>query len=283
MMETTCGVCGRVFPTKKGLANHLRGASPCAGSSGGDVEMDDAVPGVTCTKCGRIFPTRKGLMAHSWQACDRPVQSCDNGAGVPTNPDPGTPGDRFPQNAALDSYDAGFSPSRLAVPPVLGEDDMEGYYPPPEDSDGDLEYPAADASGEDLEVYVNALSAAGTYDPAFVSRHLDRPACPPMTAGELESIRFLRATETGNGCSRRQVQALLGYARTLGGRANSLPTSYYNLWNGVEEVTTDAYQPLSVICMHTPLYYIRKHNYTSMNINVTSIFANVVCFALILM
>ena len=268
MMEHTCGVCARSFPTKQGLANHLRGSSPCAGSSGGDVQMDDDVQhAVTCTKCGRTFPTQLGLRSHSWQMCSRRVESCDNGADVRNTLEPRTPGAPLAHSTARDSDDLGFCSSPLSPHLRNDEDNMEGYYPPPEDPDDEADCPDPYTSAEDLEVYVNALSAAGTYDPGFVSRHLERPACAPMTEGELESIRFLRATETGNGCSRRQVQALLAYARSLGGhcthctRAASLPTSYYNLWSGVEEVTTSACNPLTLLCIYIPLHYIYPHIY----------------------
>ena len=40
----------------------------------------------------------------------------------------------------------------------------------------------------------------------------------------------------GQGCSRRQTQALLTYARTLGHRGERLPKKVAALWNVVEKV-----------------------------------------------
>ena len=57
-----------------------------------------------------------------------------------------------------------------------------------------------------------------------------------MTEQVLESCKFLRATETGEGCSRRQVEALLAHAHSLGGRGDLLPKGYKKLWNCVEKV-----------------------------------------------
>ena len=49
----------------------------------------------------------------------------------------------------------------------------------------------------------------------------------------------------GQGCSRRQSQALLTYARTLGPEGEDLPTQYYQLWDAVAEVSpTDMHAPL---------------------------------------
>ena len=42
----------------------------------------------------------------------------------------------------------------------------------------------------------------------------------------------------GQGCSRRQSQALLTYARTLGPKGEELPTQLYQLWNAVSKVSS---------------------------------------------
>ena len=44
--------------------------------------------------------------------------------------------------------------------------------------------------------------------------------------------------EMGQGCSRRQSQALLTYARTLGPKGEELPTQLYQLWNAVSKVSS---------------------------------------------
>ena len=50
--------------------------------------------------------------------------------------------------------------------------------------------------------------------------------------------------EMGQGCSRRQSQALLTYARTLGPEGEELPTQYYQLWNAVaKDSATDRHTP----------------------------------------
>ena len=109
-----------------------------------------------------------------------------------------------------------------------------------DDDDGPLDVESntssSDTDGEDLTRYVEALCEAGTYDANFVSCHLNRARHEGMTEQVLESCKFLRATETGEGCSRRQVEALLAHAHSLGGRGDLLPKGYKKLWNCVEKV-----------------------------------------------
>ena len=94
---------------------------------------------------------------------------------------------------------------------------------------------------EDLAQYVDALCEAGTYDPKFVSRHVDRGVRNDMSESVLVACRFLRATETGEGCSRRQVEGWLAFARTLGVRGKMLPRGYKQLWDCVEKVCACLY------------------------------------------
>jgi hypothetical protein len=69
----------------------------------------------------------------------------------------------------------------------------------------------ADTADEGVTVleHHQALADAGTLDPLFLVR-LTRPD-KHVTPEEWAVLRFLRATETGAGCSRRQVEALLDY------------------------------------------------------------------------
>jgi hypothetical protein len=100
---------------------------------------------------------------------------------------------------------------------------------------------SSDGEDEDLAQYVDALCEAGTYDPQFVSRHVDRGVGNGMSESVLVACQFLRATETGEGCSRRQVEGLLAFARTLGVRGEMLPRGYKQLWDCVEKVCTYLY------------------------------------------
>ena len=65
-----------------------------------------------------------------------------------------------------------------------------------------------------------ALADAGTLDSAFLLR-LTAPQ-KRVTRDEQAVLRFLRATETGAGRSRRQVGALLRHARSMGGEGSLL-------------------------------------------------------------
>ena len=65
--------------------------------------------------------------------------------------------------------------------------------------------------------------------------NLDRARGEGIAGAVLESCRFSRATEASEDCSRRQVEALLAHARSLGGRGKMLPTGFKQLWVCVEK------------------------------------------------
>ena len=118
----------------------------------------------------------------------------------------------------------------------------------------DRESSSSDGEGEDLAQYVDALCEAGTYDPQFVSRHVDRGGGNEMSESALVACRLLRATETGEGCSRRQVEGLLAFARTLGVRGEMLPRGYKQLWDCVEKVCTYLYMKTCIDSVSVYIY-----------------------------
>jgi len=99
--------------------------------------------------------------------------------------------------------------------------------------------------------YHQALADAGTLDPLFMVR-LTRPD-KHVTPEERAVLRFLRATETGAGCSRRQVEALLHHARSLGGDGILLPKGYQKLWNCVETAHGRMMPPLTTKRISVPV------------------------------
>ena len=99
--------------------------------------------------------------------------------------------------------------------------------------------------------YHQALEDAGTLDPLFMVR-LTRPD-KHVTPEERAVLRFLRATETGAGCSRRQVEALLHHARSLGGDGILLPKGYQKLWNCVETAHGRMMPPLTTKRISVPV------------------------------
>ena len=117
---------------------------------------------------------------------------------------------------------------------------------PPLDEDTD----SSDEDGTVLE-YHQALADAGTLDPLFLVR-LTRPD-KHLTIEERAVLRFLRATETGAGCSRRQVEALLHHARSLGGEGVLLPKGYQKLWNCVERAHGRMMPPLTTKRISVPV------------------------------
>ena len=111
----------------------------------------------------------------------------------------------------------------------------------------------ADTADEGVTVleYHQALADAGTLDPLFLVR-LTRPD-KHVTPEERAVLRFLRATETGAGCSRRQVEALLHHARSLGGDGVLLPKGYQTLWNCVETAHGRMVPPLTTKRISVPV------------------------------
>ena len=99
--------------------------------------------------------------------------------------------------------------------------------------------------------YENVLAAQATLDPAFMTRH-QQPR-RHLTRTEREVIRFLRATETGGGCSRRQVEALLHHARSLGGEGALLLTTYAKLWSTVDDAHARMMLPLRIVRVEIPV------------------------------
>ena len=211
MEEDTCEYCGRIFATSKGLSNHLRGDSPCRRGVVGDGCCDDGGRW-SCDNCGRCFESYMGRTQH-YNASSQCAPW--NRRGALTSP-------------------AGRMTHTPRSAPVDDDFTMD------DDDDGPLDVESntssSDTDGEDLTRYVEALCEAGTYDANFVSCHLNRARHEGMTEQVLESCKFLRATETGEGCSRRQVEALLAHAHSLGGRGDLLPKGYKKLWDCVEKV-----------------------------------------------
>ena len=226
MEEDTCEYCGRIFATSKGLSNHLRGDSPCRRGVVGDGGVDDGGRW-SCDKCGRCFESYMGRTQH-YNASSQCAPW--NRRGALTSP-------------------AGRMTHTPRSAPVDDDFTMD------DDDDGPLDVESntssSDTDGEDLTRYVEALCEAGTYDANFVSCHLNRARHEGMTEQVLESCKFLRATETGEGCSRRQVEALLAHAHSLGGRGDLLPKGYKKLWNCVEKVCLWCPSVCMVIALNT--------------------------------
>ena len=99
--------------------------------------------------------------------------------------------------------------------------------------------------------YENVLAAQGTLDSAFITRHLEPQR--HLTRTERGVLRFLRATETGGGCSRRQVEALLHHARSLGGDGALLPATYAKLWSTVDDAHARMMLPLRIVRVEIPV------------------------------
>ena len=96
-----------------------------------------------------------------------------------------------------------------------------------------------------------ALADAGTLDSAFLVR-LTAPD-KHVTTEERAVLRFLRATETGAGCSRRQVEALLHHARSLGGEGLLLPKGCQKLWDAVDTAHRRMMPPLTTKRISVPV------------------------------
>jgi hypothetical protein len=129
--------------------------------------------------------------------------------------------------------------------------------PPPLGGSLDTDDVSSDVSSDDVHdretvlEHQQALADAGTLDAAFLVR-LAAPA-KHVTTEERAVIRFLRATETGAWCSRRQVEALLHHARSLGGEGLLLPKSYQKLWNCVETAHGRMMPPLTTKRIAVPV------------------------------
>jgi hypothetical protein len=96
-----------------------------------------------------------------------------------------------------------------------------------------------------------ALADAGALDSAFLVR-LTAPD-KHVTIEERAVLRFLRATETGAGCSRRQVEALLHHARSLGGEGLLLPRGCQRLWDTVDTAHRRMMPPLTTKRISVPV------------------------------
>ena len=96
-----------------------------------------------------------------------------------------------------------------------------------------------------------ALADAGTLDSAFLVR-LTAPD-KHVTTEERAVLRFLRATETGAGCSRRQVEALLHHARSLGGEGLLLPRGCQKRWDTVDTAHRRMMPPLTTKRISVPV------------------------------
>jgi hypothetical protein len=97
---------------------------------------------------------------------------------------------------------------------------------------------------------MSLLDQQGTLDSAFVVRH--RAPRRSMSQEERAVMRFLRATETGGGCSRRQVGSLLRHARSLGPKGEMLPRGHNKLWQVVETAHERVMEPLRMVEIEMP-------------------------------
>ena len=79
--------------------------------------------------------------------------------------------------------------------------------------------------------YMDTLADRGTLDPAFL--HTYASWGPRGVDDDVaEAAKFLRCTEVGCGTSRRQAQTFLDYAKSIGGRAESLPKNRGRMLDG---------------------------------------------------
>ena len=102
-----------------------------------------------------------------------------------------------------------------------------------------------------IDAYMSLLDRQGTLDSAFIVRH--RAPRTSISNEERAVIRFLRATETGGGCSRRQVESLLEHARTLGPKGMMLPRGYNKLWQIVQSAHERLVEPLRMVEIQIPI------------------------------
>jgi len=121
-----------------------------------------------------------------------------------------------------------------------GEDDDEG-----DDDEGD------DDTRPSIDAYMSQLDQEGTLDSAHIVRH--RAPRRSISQEERAVIRFLRATETGGGCSRRQVESLLQHARSLGPKGMLLPRGYNKLWQVVQSAHERIMEPLRMVEIQMPI------------------------------
>jgi hypothetical protein len=86
-----------------------------------------------------------------------------------------------------------------------------------------------------ISTYLDSLDTAGTVEYEHVLQYSRWGKYVP-TFGDLEIFRFLRATYSGTGVSRRQAQEFLDYQHTTGGSAYLLPRKVEKCWLRVEQV-----------------------------------------------
>ena len=102
-----------------------------------------------------------------------------------------------------------------------------------------------------IGAYMALLDQQGTLDSAHIVRH--RAPRRSISQEERAVIRFLRATETGGGCSRRQVESLLQHARSLGPKGEMLPRGYNKLWQIVDMAHERIMEPLRMVEVEIPI------------------------------
>ena len=102
-----------------------------------------------------------------------------------------------------------------------------------------------------IGAYMALLDQQGTLDSAHIVRH--RAPRRSISQEERAVIRFLRSTETGGGCSRRQVESLLQHARSLGPKGEMLPRGYNKLWQIVDTAHERIMEPLRMVEVEIPI------------------------------
>ena len=196
--------------------------------------MPNAFP---CALCGRLHDTQRGLVQHQRRHCTGavPVLTCAK-CGV-----------------ACDSR-------RSLAKHQMHCRNRAGHEGATQHDHGDVGY---DDEGVDngevgrvdsrpsIDAYMSQLDQQGTLDSAFIVRH--RAPRRSISNEERAVIRFLRATETGGGCSRRQVESLLQHARTLGPKGMLLPRGYNKLWQIVESAHERIIEPLRMVEIKIPI------------------------------
>jgi hypothetical protein len=215
---TTCGICGKEFMSRRACSVHttrIHGSSFSTPVRMDPSSLNESSPNYACPTCGRLFISRRGLANHRRDLHGRMHNGC---AVTPTSPffNPLNP----PPPPA--------SPNAQQIEEPHNVDFEEDPYNGPEQI-------IAEAPPKiDVTEYMHKLAERGTLDITFMLQY-KRPD-RRLSAREIETCRFLRATETGAGCSRRQVMAHLQYARSLEGRGALLPPGYKQLWKCIDTV-----------------------------------------------
>ena len=172
-----------------------------------------------CAVCGLEYKSRRAVAAH--------VRQCRGSRG----------------NDGAASHDDG-----NVEPDDEGDDD--GNVVPDDEGDDNGGLGRVDVRPS-IGAHMTVLDKQGSLDNEFVVRH--RAPRAALSEEERAVIRFLRATETGGGCSRRQVESLLQHARSLGPQGKLLPRGYNKLWKVVDEAHMRVMAPLRIVEVDIPV------------------------------